>query len=415
MFNSRIHTHLLRFPFLLSVILACLLAVAASNRLQAAATKDTAATSSASKATDKTAGSADETSEQLQARIHELIQRLGSEKYLTRQAAQAELIRIGPDAFDSLIEAEAGSDVEIASHAQYLLQLIRIEWSHGNDGPEAKQILKNYDEQTEAGRFAKLRQLALLPGNQGVAPLCRLVRFEHLPRLSKHAALLIINQPNPKADAWAVRTKTIDSILANCTRPGAKWLHAYIQFQTDPAASAEEWKKLVDEELTPPDVNGGDVQQQLNFEVQHRLADTLARKFQSDSFPGRELSLSVMRKAIQRIPNDRQWVWGLVDWFVARQAWDLIDETAMRFEATFNGDPVLMESLAAARRGQGNIKGADEIMRQGGANHSRRSRRSLACGQTIQRTRAVRRSRTGISTGHRRGAERNHYRHPGTV
>ena len=56
-----------------------------------------------------------ETPEQLQARVAKLIEQLGDKQYLVRQAAQDELSRIGPDAFDALTQAESNSDIEICA------------------------------------------------------------------------------------------------------------------------------------------------------------------------------------------------------------------------------------------------------------------------------------------------------------
>ena len=67
-----------------------------------------------------------ETPEQSQARIAKLIEQLGDKQYLVRQAAQNELSRIGPDAFDALTQAESNADIEICSRAKYLVQQIRI-------------------------------------------------------------------------------------------------------------------------------------------------------------------------------------------------------------------------------------------------------------------------------------------------
>ncbi len=54
-------------------------------------------------------------SEQLSARIAKLVDQLGDPQYLVRQAAQEQLLRLGPDAFDALIAAENSEDIEIAS------------------------------------------------------------------------------------------------------------------------------------------------------------------------------------------------------------------------------------------------------------------------------------------------------------
>ena len=295
----------------------------------------------------------------MQEHIEKLVQQLGDKQFLVRQAAQEELCRIGPDAFDALITAQDSNDIEISSRAEYVLQLIRIQWSQGNDGPLVAQILHDYDQLPEADRLDKMQQLAMLPANQGVGPLCRLVRFEHLPRLSKQAAMLVMGQPNPTATQWATRSKVIDAILAKCSRPGAQWLRAYVKFQTDPAAAQQDWAKLVADEMALFDSGANLAQAADEFEVQRRLADTLARQF-----GGRDLSQGMMRKLVERAPSDREYVRDMVDWFVAAQAWEMIEETAKRFESVFHGDAVLMESLAQAQRKLGRTAEADKLSDQ---------------------------------------------------
>jgi Tetratricopeptide repeat len=333
------------------------LLICAADRPNCALAKDPASVATAVPAT--TTAPTDTSPAQLQARIERLVQQLGDKQYLVRQAAQDELCRIGPDAFDALIAAQESNDIEISSRAEYVLQLIRIQWSQGNDGPLVAQILHDYDQQPEADRLDKMQQLAMLPGNQGVGPLCRLVRFEHQPRLSKQAALLVMGQPNPTVAGWAARAKLIDAILAKCARPGAQWLRAYLKYQSDPAAARQDWARLVTDEMASFDSGANLAQAADEFDVQRRLADTLALEF-----GGGDLSQDLMRKLIERAPSDREYVRELVDWFIAARAWAMIEETAKRFESIFHGDAVLMESLAQAQRGLGRTTEADKLSEQ---------------------------------------------------
>src|ERR1700690_1226665 len=84
------------------------------------------------------------TPEQLTQRVATLIGQLGDPNYLVRQAAQSELSRIGPEAFDALIAAENDTDIEISSHAKYLVQQIRAQWIHFGDSPQVRRILDKY-------------------------------------------------------------------------------------------------------------------------------------------------------------------------------------------------------------------------------------------------------------------------------
>src|SRR5262245_55648936 len=137
-----------------------------------------------------------QTSDEQQKIIVRLIAQLGSDQYLMREAAQEALSQIGPEAFDLLTKAESDEDVEISARAKYLVQLIRIDLLSDSDSPQVKKLLQNYDLQPESARLRTLQRLAMLPREVCVPPLCRLVRFERSSRLSKLAALLVINQPD---------------------------------------------------------------------------------------------------------------------------------------------------------------------------------------------------------------------------
>lgn len=319
---------------------------------RAGSTKESAP--SAGVAIDSTA---DETPEQLQARVGRLIGCLGSEQYLARQAAQEELIKIGPEALDALIAANESADVEVSFRAQYLVRSIHIDWAGDSDSPQVKQILQNYDRQPEFGRLLKIRALTMLPGDQAWGALCRLVRFERSLELSKEAALAIISQPPSRARDWPRRAKIIDEVLAKCARPAAEWLRAFAKYATDPQGARARWTQLVDDELGAADAVGQfESQREIELDVQRRLADCLDTQFAS-----RELAEKIMRRAIVASPHDRASILTLVDWFFTREAWELIEETNKRFERTFSADPVLLYTLAEARRVQGKQSEADVL------------------------------------------------------
>jgi tetratricopeptide (TPR) repeat protein len=319
---------------------------------RAASTKESAP--SAGVSIDSTA---DETPEQLQARVGRLIGRLGSEQYLARQAAQEELIKIGPEALDALIAAEESADVEVSFRAQYLVRSIHIDWASDSDSPQVKQILQNYDRQPEFGRLLKIRALTMLPGDQAWGALCRLVRFERSLELSKEAALAIISQPAPSARDWPRREKIIDEVLAKCARPAAEWLRTFARYATDPEGARSRWTQLAHDELNSGTAVGQfESQRDIELDVQRRLADCLDSQFAS-----RELAEKIMRRAIVSSPHDRASILTLVDWFVTRQAWELIEETNKRFDRTFSTDPVLLYALAEARRAEGKQSEADVL------------------------------------------------------
>ena len=296
-----------------------------------------------------------ETPEQSQAKIAKLIEQLGDKQYLVRQAAQNELSRIGPDAFDALTQAESNSDIEICSRAKYLVQQIRIEFVSENDSPQVKQILRDYDRQEDDRRLYKMQELAMLPRDLGLPALCRLVRFEKSPLLSKHAALLILGLPTVSTGRRALRGKSIEINLASCTRPGAHWLRGYIEFIRDPMQGTPAWDRWVNEELAAIEA-GSDLDVDSVLLLEKRFARFLDQKLQRH-----DLAVEMMRRMLAQETGDPFTLKSLVDWFVQARAWDLIDDAARRFEHVFASDPLLMYTAAHAKQAQGQQKDADAL------------------------------------------------------
>ncbi len=73
-----------------------------------------------------------------------LIAQLGSDDFSKRREAEAELIKLGAAAFDSLQDAQANTDLEIATQSQYLLHRIPIDWVRPADAEEVRNLMANY-------------------------------------------------------------------------------------------------------------------------------------------------------------------------------------------------------------------------------------------------------------------------------
>jgi tetratricopeptide (TPR) repeat protein len=296
-----------------------------------------------------------ETPEELQVRIAKLIEQLGDKQYLVRQAAQDELNRIGPDAFDALSQAENNSDIEICSRAKYLVQQIRIEFVSESDSPQIKQILRDYDRQDDDRRLQKMQELAMLPRDLGLPALCRLVRFEKSPLLSKHGALLILGLPVVSASRTAAQGRSIEINLASCTRPAAKWLRAYVQFCRDPKQGAAAWDNFVNDELAAVESTS-----EWDSDSVLLLEQRFGRFFEQ-KLHRHDLAVELMHRMLALESGDPVSLKSLVDWYVQCQAWDLIDEAAKRFDHVFTSDPLLMYTAAHAKQAQHQNKEADEL------------------------------------------------------
>jgi tetratricopeptide (TPR) repeat protein len=336
----------LRVALGLAFLPTCLDIGTASAGLDAQSTTSSGAARSAAEATP----------EQLPAHIAVLIGQLGDQNYVVRQAAQNELSRIGPEAFDALTEAENDADIEISSRAKYLVQLIRAQWIHDSDSPQVRRILDKYELLDEAGRILALRQLAFLSHDEGLAPLCRLMRFEPSPLVSKFSALLIIGKSDASAHSWAARQKTIEANLAQNSGPGAQWLRAYLRFHNDPPGTAAEVDKLADHELAGLAPFANDARWENTLTLERRMVDVLEQNFER-----RDRALDVLQKLVPLVPNNQDSLAEFADLLVQQRAWKLIDQLAHRSEGIFNTDPTLLYTWAHALRAEGKTEEAKQL------------------------------------------------------
>jgi tetratricopeptide (TPR) repeat protein/uncharacterized membrane protein len=287
-------------------------------------------------------------------RIHRLIRQLGDKDYYVRQHAQEELAQLGVDAFDALSAATEDEDPEIAARAKYLLH-IPVEWTVKSDPPVVKRYLGTYGKRDAAERESVVRRLAVLPDDEGVDAVCRLVRFDRSPLLSKIAATALL--PRDQA-ATAAQPATLNGIrrrLCGCPRPGAVWLGVLARFGSDPAAAVAEWSKLTESEYElwrqePGKTSTEIVGCLLRFQV--AWLNRLGKSADSARPLHRLLELEEN--------GDAESLTDLAQWLVDRKVWSGLDELARRFSARCDNDPRLLYLLAEADAEQGRQKRAEE-------------------------------------------------------
>jgi tetratricopeptide (TPR) repeat protein len=304
---------------------------------------------------------------ELDRKISALIEQLGADEYAVRQRAQEELLEIGYDAFDLLCEAENSDDPEIAVQAGYLVRTIRVQWTSPADPRAIQAILGDYESQADERRLVRIKQLAELPNNQGLEWLCRLVRFEASPELSKHAALAIMAQGQPaEKSVWDERSATIGRHMSRSRRAAAAWLLCYLQAHDDPAGALAAWNALTQGELARLETHPQDTSSRIVMELlleKVRMLDRLGRPDEVDA---------VMREIVQCERGDAESLAKLIDWLVERKAWPIVDEVGTRFAATIELDAVLLYTLSEARRAAGNgalaEETADKALKLGGDN-----------------------------------------------
>jgi tetratricopeptide (TPR) repeat protein len=280
--------------------------------------------------------------------IAQLVDQLGSEQYAKREKAQAQLQKLGLDAFDALYEARESEDIEISMRARYLLQSLPIQWAHEDDPPRVRELLRGYDDKADDERQNLMEQLAVLPDRQGVPALCRLVRFESSNILSKRAALLIMQRADTPDDRAAGQlASSINDQIGPSQRDAARWLETYVRTLKNPEATLDDWQRIAKrEELifsnTPEKSDADLVRDLLRWQVE--LLERCGRD---------EETLAVILRTIDLVDGTRKQLIETVDWLVDRSAWTTVEEVAGRFPERFEESTLLLYRLAEAQQKSG--------------------------------------------------------------
>lgn len=297
---------------------------------------------------------ADEPAAAADAEIARLIAEMGDDDYFVRERAQAELEKIGFDAFDALTAATTNDDLEIAIRARYLLRLMRIDTADKNDPPEVKKLLTDYERQPREQKLARMQALAELPDGAGLSALSRLVRYERSALLSKLAAIAMLGRPSAKGAPQGKAADAIRAGLARSARAPARWLTTWLRATDEPQAALDEWvghiaaeRKLLDSgsNETEPEIVAGLIRFQIEWFKQRNE---------------NERAVAAMRQLIDLEPGEPERLIELMQWLIDQKAWKVIDEVAERFDVQFKQHAPLMYALAQAQAAQGNRAAADE-------------------------------------------------------
>ncbi len=295
---------------------------------------------------------------QIHQRIDRLIEQLGHEDYFVRQSAQAELARFSFKAFDALNAATTHEDLEVAARAKHLLGLMRVEWTTGSDPPEVQKHLAGYGSLRPTAKLLRIRALASLPGVKSAPALCRLVRYEKSPVLSKHAAIELLGSQPPDEPPNRQLAGLLRKNLGLSRRTAAAWLLTWVRFGVDPSAAVSDWAKLVEAEYsllkqsrtqTDPSI----VARLVRFQIQ--WLKKLDRK---------DETLAAMHRLIDLETGKTDTLEELLRWLIEQQAWESVDKLAARFPAQFASSPILLYNVAQAQARQGKNNQAEQTARR---------------------------------------------------
>jgi tetratricopeptide (TPR) repeat protein len=295
-------------------------------------------------------------------RIEELIHQLGNSRFTVRRAAANELRQIGPEAFDLLHVASNNTDPEIAASARYLLRLITVRWVRNDDPPAMRRLLVHFGDLSDESRSTRVLQLAQLPDGEGIAGLCRIVRFDRSPLVSRQAALAIIRPDDVDAQPAPLDVDACLQELGPSSRVATTWLREYIRQLDDPAAAVAAWQPLIDDEAARLDQHLDETSPEIALGLLWNLAE-LHRQLGNQQ--------SIIETADQMVALDDeqmdQTAIDLVSWLAKHEAWDTLDAFLAKHQPRLEQSKRPLYAVALARAEQGQHEVADKLAKRAAA------------------------------------------------
>jgi tetratricopeptide (TPR) repeat protein len=188
-------------------------------------------------------------------RIAKLIEQLGSDYYATRRQAQDQLKQIGVPALDQLRSAILHSDPQIATLARLMFRSSFVNWTNESDPLEVRKLLEHYGTGDLSYRAERIARLASIKGDRGLPALLRIAFFEVDGRLSRSAALLILDgaatESNGTADAekQKQRWQLVHDSSMKGQNQACQWLTEFARSKIAGAnLDASFWNKVIEAE-----------------------------------------------------------------------------------------------------------------------------------------------------------------------
>ena len=131
-------------------------------------------------------------------RIRALIADLGSDEFVVRERAEAQLLRIGVDAFVELKQASKSDDIEIVLRAKRILFQFEMIY-RGKESESVRDLVDMYTQEQNVAQ--KTQYLWILadpteyPDGEALRTLCRIVRFDAEYTLRAEAAKCLLASP----------------------------------------------------------------------------------------------------------------------------------------------------------------------------------------------------------------------------
>lgn len=291
------------------------------------------------------------------AEVRALIEQLGDDSYATRVRARERLQRMGLEAFDELHLAQFHSDNEISMSARYLVSSLSVSWSKETDPPEVRATLSEYGAQGESERSSRIERLAEFRDRKGLPALARLVRFETSLRLSRQAALALMQQPMANDETVGKRNaKLILETLADNQRQASQWLRVYAGDLSRGTYSAGRWRELITTQRQQIDAAANQQATRASvLELVRVCATRAADAGQTDE------ALRLAEANLDLIaPRTRELVEACT-WAIDNNLHPFVLQVRQQHLAMFDSNPILLYGAAEAKKVAGDDEGAEAL------------------------------------------------------
>ncbi len=290
-------------------------------------------------------------------KVGRLIEQLGADSYSTRVRAMDRLQRMGLEAFDELQLAQFDPDIEIEMAARFLVSSLLVSWSEETDPTEVRDTLHEYGAQDESERASRIEMLAEFPDRKGLTALVRLTRFETSMRLSRLAALAVMQQP--MSDDPIVRRRNaevITDVLDENDRQASEWLRVYSQDLARGDYSADRWRELI--AVQRHEMDAATTQSATRPSILELVQICATRAIESGR---REEALALARSNIDLIEPTTRHLIDACTWAIDHQLHPFVLDLREQFERMFDQQPVLLYGAAEAMKVVGDEAEADRL------------------------------------------------------
>ncbi len=290
-------------------------------------------------------------------RVADLIEALGSERYVERREAEQELLEIGMVAFDQIDAATEHVDPEISASCRFLVSEMTVRWTRRDDPPEVKKALTNYAGQPDSYRISVVTRLGARGDRWAIAPLCRICRYDPAPEVARQAAIALLRTDEYPLNYTIDDAATLLHEIGASVRPQAEWVRLLAAQIDDPHSVADAWSEAVEQATFAADVtqDDGTLTQQIS-----ELLRNLVR-IQIDTNDVDAALTAVDRLVRQANVDPAEELERLLSWTAVASTSDLLDQLAERYAAELNSSKSGLYLLARMRAGQGRGQLAEDL------------------------------------------------------